>query len=945
MKKTICVLAFLLSLLLLSTLIGCSGNNTDPKETTASGTSETDGPDTTSLALVNDRIVLDSEEDMNLLTPFNDYGEGEPILSLDTSIKKFGSASVKVVAKANPKFNSDNSWPSVELAFKKPQNFTTKKYTQFNIYSAEDDPFVMDIQFSVEGSSGYKSNIRQINPGWNVIEIANGKARDFTVPVDYSKITSFIVSTYGHATKDCTYYIDDIVLTDETGMSGDVYELVTLKKTAFAETRGGNLMLPYTMFGDSVASMPTTLELTDDGKLILTQYNEWHFLMLNAFNVGLRDYAVLSVDFENIDDKPVDIGIAAEGGDYTDGGPRIAPSAAMVRRTLQPGEKATLNLEISKIVKALRGASTSLDLDNLSFFHIFSVGEIGEYRKFAVTSIQVLTEKGLSDKNVKTVTSAITALPAIDELTTADTAAVRSVRAAYTALTEEEKALITNIDVLTAAEDRIAALSVIDNSVEAVTSAINNLKQTGSFTTEDVEAILAARKAFNELPGDKKDSVENYTLLESAEAKMLSVFDFNADSAAGFKAGLYGANSACQVQVGYTDKVIGGVSGAGWFSSAIKEGAFIMSEDTNGNGYADDNASSYVGTNFDPVHAKSAYQALLDAGFTTVAFKIYVTAEAGRVDVWSRYADEAGCFFWFGSQPFDTWIDVKLPLDKFVEKYDVIKGDMFSLISFNVNAATPLTTVYLTDIEIVGKVYNDFSTAGGIKKAIDQLPQNRSFSGDDIATIFAAREAYNALPDERKAEVDNVALLEAAETKMLTIFDFKESIGFFNAGLYGANSQCQTEVGYTSDTIGGVDGAGWFSTKIKEGAFLMSADYNGDGYANDDASSYIGTHFKAAHSIEAYKALLDAGYTKVTFRFFVTAEAGKAEIWSRFAEDAFYWLGSQPFDTWITMEIPFEKFVENYDAISSDIYSLVSVNVNAAATLTTVYLSDVVVSY
>ena len=486
----------------------------------------------------------------------------------------------------------------------------------------------------------------------------------------------------------------------------------------------------------------------------------------------------------------------------------------------------------------------------------------------------------------------------------------------------------------------------VDIFVNPVVKAINGLKQTGAYTAEDVEQIIAVRDAFDALTSAEQSQVSNVALLEAAEAKMLTIFDFNADNMSNFNAGLYGANSACQVQVGYTDETVGGVTGAGWYSTAVKEGAFLAEADTNGDGYANDDASSYIGTNFAAENAKTAYQALLDAGYTTVTFNFYLTAAAGNVDVWCRYADAAGCFFWLGTQPLNTWVTVELPLDKFVENFDGIRADMFSLISINVNTATTLTEVYLTDVVVKSIDAGDLSTVRGIKKAINSLKQVGAYTGEDIQAIREIREAYKALSAADKAAVDNIALLDAAEANMLKIFDFNEdNVANFKAGLYGANSACQVQVGYTDETIGGVAGTGWYSTAIKDGEFLLSEDTNGDGYANDNASSYIGMNFAAQHTKSAYQALLDAGYTTVTFNFYLTAAAGNVDVWCRYADAAgcFFWLGTQPFNTWVTVELPLDKFVENFDGIRADMFSLISLNVNTATTLTAVYLTDVVV--
>ncbi len=82
-----------------------------------------------------------------------------------------------------------------------------------------------------------------------------------------------------------------------------------------------------------------------------------------------------------------------------------------------------------------------------------------------------------------------------------------SIREAYNALTDEEKALLSNLAVLEAAEQRLADMKAADVVV----------KQIAALTQGDAEAIAAARAAYEDLTDAQKGFVTNLAELEAAE--------------------------------------------------------------------------------------------------------------------------------------------------------------------------------------------------------------------------------------------------------------------------------------------------------------------------------------------------------------------------------------------------------------------------------------------
>ena len=111
------------------------------------------------------------------------------------------------------------------------------------------------------------------------------------------------------------------------------------------------------------------------------------------------------------------------------------------------------------------------------------------------------------------VNDVIEKIDAIGEVTLASEEAIAAARAAYEALTEAQKAEVTNYDKLTAAEARLAdlkAAKAVDDMIDAI----------GEVTLESEEAIAAARAAYEALTEAQKAEVKSYDKLTAAEARL-----------------------------------------------------------------------------------------------------------------------------------------------------------------------------------------------------------------------------------------------------------------------------------------------------------------------------------------------------------------------------------------------------------------------------------------
>ena len=111
------------------------------------------------------------------------------------------------------------------------------------------------------------------------------------------------------------------------------------------------------------------------------------------------------------------------------------------------------------------------------------------------------------------VNDVIEKIDAIGEVTLESEEAIAAARAAYEALTEAQKAQVTNYDKLTAAEARLAdlkAAKAVDDLIDAI----------GEVTLESEEAIAAARAAYEALTEAQQAEVKSYDKLTAAEARL-----------------------------------------------------------------------------------------------------------------------------------------------------------------------------------------------------------------------------------------------------------------------------------------------------------------------------------------------------------------------------------------------------------------------------------------
>ena len=151
--------------------------------------------------------------------------------------------------------------------------------------------------------------------------------------------------------------------------------------------------------------------------------------------------------------------------------------------------------------------------------------ETGSYYLIAASSdtliVPAVCKVAVGANADKDAADTVTALiDAIGTVTLESETAISAARTAYDALTDVQKALVTNYDVLTAAEAKLAALKADRSAADAVTALIDAI---GTVTAESETAISAARTAYDALTDAQKVLVTNYDVLTAAEAKLAAL--------------------------------------------------------------------------------------------------------------------------------------------------------------------------------------------------------------------------------------------------------------------------------------------------------------------------------------------------------------------------------------------------------------------------------------
>ena len=316
----------------------------------------------------------------------------------------------------------------------------------------------------------------------------------------------------------------------------------------------------------------------------------------------------------------------------------------------------------------------------------------------------------------KAVDETIDALPAVEDITVDDKVVIEAARAAYDALTDDQKALVGNLDKLIAAE--AALKQAIDiAAANAVSDQINALPAAVRVSATDKEAVEAARAAFDALTDQQKDMVplQDKIKLALAEFALANAEKAAADEAAG-------------------DAV----------EDIIR--ALPATEDIT----LDDKAAVE--------EARAAYDALTNdqKKYVALADTIHLfMAEAAIEKIENDIAAAEAVTEQINALPENVTADDIADVMAARAAYDALTDDQQALVD-------DATVQKLTDAEDAVAAQTAVQAAANQMEA---LPAAADVTVNDKEAIEAARAAYEALDDAQKAQIDDATVQKLTDAE------------------------------------------------------------------------------------------------------------------------------------------------------------------------------------
>ena len=196
------------------------------------------------------------------------------------------------------------------------------------------------------------------------------------------------------------------------------------------------------------------------------------------------------------------------------------------RKKLTDAESALAVAEVSAAINALPAATdvTTANKEAIEAARAAYEALTDEQKaKVSADTLKKLTDDE-SALAVAEVSAAINALPAATDVTTANKEAIEAARAAYEALTDDQKAKVSDAD-KQKLNDAVEALAAIEKeeadtaAAKAVSDTINALPASDKVATTDKAAIEVARQAYNDLTEDQQKKVSPETLKKLTDAE------------------------------------------------------------------------------------------------------------------------------------------------------------------------------------------------------------------------------------------------------------------------------------------------------------------------------------------------------------------------------------------------------------------------------------------
>ena len=347
------------------------------------------------------------------------------------------------------------------------------------------------------------------------------------------------ISAIGDVTLDSKDAIKDArdtydALTDDQKKQVTNYDVLETAEAKLSDLQVKNVKTKIDGIGEVTLSSSSTIKaartaynaLTDDQKKQVTNYD-----VLEAAEKKLSDLQV-----ENVKNKIDGIGEVTLSSSSTIKAARSAYNALTDDQKKQVTNYDVLQKAESELSDLQKADAVVTKIKNIGTVTLKSESKIKQARiaynkltdkqKTLVTNYDVLekAEKDLADlKAADQVSKNITN---IGTVTLESEDAIKEARTAYDALTDTQKELVSNKDVLEKAESTLKELQDAKAAdVKAAEEVTNKIDAIGDVTLESEDAIKEARTAYDALTDTQKELVSNKDVLEKAETTLKELKD------------------------------------------------------------------------------------------------------------------------------------------------------------------------------------------------------------------------------------------------------------------------------------------------------------------------------------------------------------------------------------------------------------------------------------
>ena len=233
----------------------------------------------------------------------------------------------------------------------------------------------------------------------------------------------------------------------------------------------------------------------------------------------LNDKELSSRDQQQVDAAVLALQAEIDSLKQTIAADREAANAVTVKIISLPAAN-QLRLEDKADLEAAKEAYKQLTDDQKTYISKENTQKLEDLSVRMAELDQAATDQEQADAMM----ALIDKLPSVEALTLADRGQIQATRNAYaTLLTDDQKALVTNLDKLTEAEAQIKALEAQEEAdKEAAEAVIEKIKILGEITLDKAHAVQEAREAYSSLSEAQKRRIDNetYGLLVKAEAEI-----------------------------------------------------------------------------------------------------------------------------------------------------------------------------------------------------------------------------------------------------------------------------------------------------------------------------------------------------------------------------------------------------------------------------------------